>query len=251
MAFHMTANIDDPAEQVAIADYNCAYNLTSGARVTGQGTSGFSFINTGTLVCNCAYVGSAVLALNTTNRAQINVSWISQTIFSGSRPYGVRLQYRLGTTGTWINVTRGGQFVEYMAPLNTSGLATQQSIATLLPTECENRPLVQLRWVYYQRPVFSSGSRPQIQVDDITVTSNSQVGVATNLAIENITPSAPSQNTGFSLRVRSVDALGAAKNVATATTVQVQLNAGTGFVSGTVTGVIPAGSNFVNLTNVI
>lgn len=250
MAFHMTANIDDPAEQVAIADYSCAYNLASGARVTGQGTSGFSFINTGTLVCNCAYVGSAVLALNTTNRAQINVSWISQTIFAGSRPYGVRLQYRLGTTGSWTNVVRGGQFVEYMAPLNTSGVATQQTVSTLLPTECENRPLVQLRWVYYQRPVFSSGSRPQIQVDDITVTSNSQVGVATNLAIENITPAAPSQNTGFTLRVRSVDALGAAKNVTTATTVQIQLNAGTGLLSGTLTGVIPAGGSFVDLTDV-
>jgi hypothetical protein len=148
MVFHMTANIDDPAEQVASGDYNCAYNLTSGARVTGQGTSGFSFINTGTLVCNCSYVGSAVLALNTTNRAQINVTWTSQTIFSGSRPYGVRLQYRLGSSGTWLNVIRAGQFVEYMAPLNTSGAATAQTITTSLPTDCENRPLVQLRWVY-------------------------------------------------------------------------------------------------------
>ena len=250
MVFHMTANIDDPAEQVASGDYNCAYNLTSGARVTGQGTSGFSFINTGTLVCNCSYVGSAVLALNTTNRAQINVTWTSQTIFSGQRPYGVRLQYRIGSTGTWLNVVRAGQFVEYMAPLNTSGAATAQTITTALPTDCENKPLVQLRWVYYQRPVFSSGARPQIQVDDITVSSNSQVGAATNLAIENITPSSPSQNTGFTLRVRAVDALGAAKNVTTPTTVQVQLNTGTGVVTGTTTGVIPAGSSFVDLTNV-
>lgn len=251
MVFHMTANIDDPAEQVASGDYNCAYNLSSGARVTGQGTSGFSFINTGTLVCNCSYVGSAVLALNTTNRAQINVTWTSQTIFLGSRPYGVRLQYRLGSSGTWLNVIRAGQFVEYMAPLNTSGAATAQTITTSLPTDCENKPLVQLRWVYYQRPVFSSGARPQIQVDDITVSSNSQVGTATNLAIENITPSSPSQNTGFALRVRSVDALGAAKNVTTPTTVQVQLNSGSGFLSGTLTGVIPAGSSFVDLTNVV
>jgi len=251
MVFHMTANIDDRAEQVAIADYNCAYNLTSGARITGQGTSGFSFINTGTLVCNCAYTGSAVLALNTTNRAQINVSWINQVIFSGTRPYGVRLQYRIGQTGAWLNVIRAGNIVEYMAPLGTSGAATAQTISTLLPTECENKPLVQVRWVYYQRPVFASGSRPQIQVDDITLSSSLQVGTATKLAIENITPATPSQNTAFSLRVRSVDALGAAKNVTSATTVQIQVNAGVGFVSGTLTGTIPAGSNFVDLTGVV
>lgn len=257
MVFHMVANIDEGADQVATGDFNCAYTgtvggSTGGARIFGRDAAGFSFINTGTLVCNCSFVGSAVLALNTTNRAQINVTWTNQTTGGGTRPYGVRLQYRLATTGPWIDVISGGQIAEYMAPTNsTSGAATTRTITAGLPTICENKPLVQLRWVYYQRPGLWSGSRPQIQVDDISVTSNLQIGTATNLAIEAVTPASPSQNTGFSLRVRAVDALGAAKNLTTATTVQIQLNAGTGFLSGTVTGVIPAGSNFVDLTNVV
>jgi len=256
MVFHMVANIDEDANQVSTGDFNCAYTgvvggSTGGARIFGRDASGFAFINTGTLVCNCSYVGSAVLALNTTNRAQINVGWTSQTTALGQRPYGVRLQYRIGSTGSWTDVVSAGQVVEYMAPLNTSGVATTRTITAGLPTVCENKPLVQLRWVYYQRPVFSSGSRPQIQVDDISVTSNSTVGTATQLAIEAVSPASPAQNTGFALRVRSVDGVGAAKNVTTPTTVQVQLNTGTGFVSGSLTGVIPAGSSFVDLTNVI
>ncbi len=250
MVFHMVANIDAPATDPVVGDFNCAYNLSSGARINGLGTGGLAFINTGTLVCNCNYVGAAVLALNTVGRAQIGVTWTSSVNSSGSRPYALRLQYRLSTTGSWLDVPRNGVPTEYVAPLNTSGVATTQTITTTLPTVCENQSLVQLRWLYYQAPVFSSGSRPGITFDQLTVSSNPTAGTATNLAIENIVPASPSQNTGFGLRVRAVDALGAAKNVTTATTVQVAVNSGTGSVSGTLTGVIPAGSSFVDLTAV-
>ena len=250
MMFHMVANIDAPATEPVVGDFNCAYNITSGARINGLGTGGLAFINTGSTQCNCNFVGAAVLALNTVGRAQIGVTWTSSVNSAGSRPYALRLQYRLNTTGPWLEVLSNGVPTEYVAPLNTSGVATQRTISATLPTICENQPLVQLRWVYYQAPVFSSGSRQGITFDQLTVSSNSTTGVATNLAIENVVPVSPSQNTGFSLRVRAVDALGAAKNVTTATTVSLGVNSGTGFVSGTITGTIPAGQSFVDLTNV-
>lgn len=250
MMFHMVADIDAPSDATVVSDFNCAYNLTSGARISGLGTGGLGFINTGSTLCNCQFVGAAVLALNTVGRAQIGVRWTSSVNSSGSRPYALRLQYRLNPTAAWVNVTDNGIPVEYVAPLNISGVATQRVVSATLPTVCENQALVQLRWVYYQAPVFSSGSRPGITFDDLTVSSQSTVGTATNLAIENIVPSTPSQNTGFSLRVRAVDALGAAKNVTTSTTVQLQLNTGTGLVSGTTIATIPAGSSFVDLPGV-
>ncbi|MFM8770422.1 MAG: hypothetical protein ACKOE4_00150, partial [Candidatus Kapaibacterium sp.] len=250
MMFHMVDAIDAPSDALPTSDWNCAYNLTSGARINGLGTGGLAFINTGTLVCNCNFVGAALLSLNTVGRAQIGVTWTSSVSSLGSRPYALRLQYRFNTTSAWTNVTSNGVPVEYVAPLNVSGVSTIRTISATLPTVCENQAFVQLRWVYYQAPVFSSGSRPGITFDDLTVSSQSTVGTATNLAIENIVPSSPSQNTAFSLRVRAVDALGAAKNVTTSTGVQIAVNSGTGFVSGTISGTIPAGSSFVDLTAV-
>lgn len=250
MMFHMVAAIDAPVDAPPVSDWNCAYNIGSGARINGLGTGGLAFINTGTIQCNCAFVGAALLSLNTVGRAQIGVTWTSSVNSSGTRAYALRLQYRLSTTGTWVDVVNNGSVVEYVAPSGASGAATQRTIAATLPTVCENQSFVQLRWVYYQNPVSPTGSRPGITFDQLTVSSNPTAGTATNLAIENIVPSSPSQNTGFSLRVRSVDALGAAKNVTTSTTVALAVNTGTGFITGTLTGVIPAGQSFVDLTSV-
>lgn len=249
MVFQQTANIDDPSDAQAMADWNCGYALTSGARVNGLGTTGVGFLNTGSLNCNCAYVGSAVLALNTTNRAQVDVTFTAQTIASGGRRYGLRLQYRLGSSGAWTNVVNNGGFVEFVSTANVTSAAT--TITSPLPVVCEGQALVQVRWVYYYVANSGTGSRPQIRLDDISVTSNSVIGTATDLRIERTIPVAPSQNTAFSVAVRSTDAFGAAKNVTTATTVQLSLNTGTGALLGTLTGTIPAGQSTVVLSNVL
>ena len=248
MVFQQTTNIDDPSDALAVADWNCSYALTSGARINGLGTTGIGFINTGTLNCNCAYVGSALLALNTTNRTQINVSFIGATIGAGQRRYGMRLQYRIGSVGSWMNVVNNGGLVEFVSTANVTTPST--TISSPLPIACEGQSLVQVRWVYYYVAGSGTGSRPQIRLDDISITSNSIVGTATDLRIERTSPISPSQNTAFSVFVRSTDALGAAKNVTTATTVQLTLNTGTGTLSGTLTGTIPAGQSSVTLANV-
>lgn len=254
MVFHQAPIIDQPLGTAPVADYNCAYNLTSGARINGLGVSGVQFLNTGTLVCNCAFVGSAVLALNTTNRAQVNVSFVAQQMpGQGQRVHGLRLEYRIGSTGAWLPVIRNGAPVELVTVNTASSTATwpEQTFTATLPTVCENQALVQVRWFYYQVPAFSSGSRPPVRLDEISVTSNSIVGTATNVIVETVSPSAPSQNTAFNVRVRSTDALGAAKNVTVATPVTLTLNSGTGTLTGTLTGTIPAGQSFVDFTNVV
>ena len=254
MVFHQAPVIDQPLGTAPSADYNCAYNLTSGARVNGLGTAGIQFINTGTLVCNCAFVGSAVVAVNTTNRAQVNVSFVAQQMpGQGQRVHGLRLEYRIGSTGAWLPVIRNGAPVELVTVNTSSSTATwpEQTFTAMLPTVCENQPLVQLRWFYYQVPAFASGSRPPVRLDEIAITSNAIAGVATNVIVENVTPASPSQNTAFNVRVRSTDALGAAKNVTVATPVTLSLNTGTGILSGTLTGTIPAGQSTADFTNVV
>lgn len=254
MVFHQAPVIDQQLGTAPSGDFNCAYNLTSGARINGLGANGVQFINTGTLVCNCAFVGSAVLAVNTTNRAQVNVSFTAQQLPGfGQRVHGLRLEYRIGSTGAWSPVIRNGAPVELVTVNTSSSTATwpELTFTALLPTVCENQPLVQLRWFYYQVPAFASGSRPPVRLDEISVTSNSIVGAPTNVIVETVAPTAPSQNTAFNVRVRATDAAGAAKNVAAATPVTLSLNTGTGALSGTLTATIPAGQSFVDFTNVV
>jgi hypothetical protein len=103
MYFHRS-NVQDPqlADEMT-TDYTGAYNLTSGTRINGLGTDGFSFLNTATN----GNLGAAVLALNTTGRVNIQVSWVGGTVATGAREYRIRLQYRIGTTGSFSDVLVG------------------------------------------------------------------------------------------------------------------------------------------------
>lgn len=61
----------------------------------------------------------------------------------------------------------------------------------------------------------------------------------------------PTINVPFTVVVKAVDANNQAANVSSNTTVQLQLQTGTGTLGGTLTGVIPTGSNTIEFTNVI
>ncbi|MBS1587685.1 MAG: T9SS type A sorting domain-containing protein [Bacteroidetes bacterium] len=153
------------------ADYACAYSnppITSGPRIFGYGTSGFSFLNTGSAQSNaCAtgqggFCGDAELALITTGRSAIQVSWQSNTVTVNPRVYGLRLQYRVGAAGNYTDVPGP---IEYI-----SGNGVQNIGPVTLPAACENKPLVDLRWVYYY--ISGSGARSEISMTNISVTSS-------------------------------------------------------------------------------
>jgi hypothetical protein len=170
------------------ADYACAYQnppITSGPRIFGLGTNGFSFFNTGSAQSNaCAigqggFSGGAELALITTGRSNIQVSWTSSTITPNPRLYGVRLQYRVGVAGNYTDVPGP---VEYLS-VATANIPVNVGPVTL-PATCENQPVVDLRWVYYY--ISGSGARSEINVTNISVTSQpgyftvaNQVGLTT------------------------------------------------------------------------
>ena len=243
MYFHRS-NVQDPQlTDEMTADYTGAYNLTSGTRINGLGTDGFSFLNTATN----GNLGAAVLALNTTGRVNIQVSWVGGTVATGAREYRIRLQYRIGTTGSFSDVLVGGQPVEYIAS-GTAGHSQSFGPITL-PAAVENQPVVQLRWKYYYVPGVT-GTRPQLRVDDILVTSTPAVGLPTRLSITEILPATPSANTPFTVTVRAEDDNGTPRNVTQATTVALSVAAGTGTLGGTTSGVIPAGANTVTISGV-
>ncbi len=243
MIFHRS-NVQDPqlADEM-VADYTGAYNLTSGTRINGLGVDGFSFLNTATN----GNLGAAVVAITTTGRVNIQVTWTGGTVAVGAREYRIRLQYRIGTTGSFNDVLVGGQPVEYIAS-QTAGHAQTFGPITL-PAAVENQPVVQLRWKYYYVPP-ATGTRPQLRVDDIFITSTPAVGLPTRLSIVEILPAVPSANTPFAVTVRAEDDNGVPRNVPQNTTVALSVAAGTGVLGGTTTGTIVAGTNTVVLNGV-
>jgi hypothetical protein len=243
MVFHRS-NVQDPQlGDEMVADYTGAYNLTSGTRINGLGTDGFSFLNTATN----GNLGAAVLALNTTGRVNIQVSWVGGTVAVGAREYRIRLQYRIGTSGSFSDVLVGGQPVEYVA--NATAGHAQTFGPVTLPPSVENQPVVQLRWKYYYVP-GATGTRPQLRVDDILVTSDPAAGLPTRLSITGIVPSVPSTNTPFSVTVRAEDNNGVPRSVTQNTAIVLSVASGTGALGGTTTGVIPAGSHTLVLSGV-
>ena len=230
-------------------DWLGVYSLTSGTRIQGQAAAGLSFTNTGSpaTTSNCSSVGAAVLAINTTGRANVQVSWASGFISGGSspfRPYVLRLQYRLGTSGSWSNaIAPSGAIVEFRYD-NQVAPPTYT-----LPLALENQPVVQLRWIYGQDG-SGSGTRPTLRLSNVSVTSTPVAGTPTALQLTSMVPASPSRNIPFTVIVRSVDGSGAPKPVTTATTVTLSRNSGTGVLGGTLSAVIPAGGTAVTFSNV-
>jgi len=190
---------DPDLNTLFVEDWNCLYNLTSRSRFTGEGENGISLINTGnsqfTGVCDGSdptqatgnsitygRAGAVVLALNTTGvstGSQITIYWTGRTILQNLRTYGLRMQYRIGTAAgnpnaDWLEFPTTQEYL-------SGADATSETKATLLPTSCNNQPVVQVRWVYYY--VSGTGARAQVALDDVSVS------VATlsnqNFALEN------------------------------------------------------------------
>jgi len=244
MIFHRTSTQDPLLTTEMTTNYTSAYNFTSGSRINGLGAEGISFVNTAT----AGNLGAAVLALNTINRTNIQVTWTGGFVrITGttSREYRIILQYRIGDIGSFQNVTDpNGNPVEYVYneyvnhPNPTTLPPHSRTFTVTLPPAVEDQPVVYLRWKYYFVGT-GGGARPELRLDDIYVQSESSVGGGTKLLISNITPSTPLTNVPFSLTVFSVDDNDVPKKVSQATTIRISLISGSGTLLGTLTKAIP------------
>lgn len=169
MRFMQTSLIDPPLAASMDTPWPLAYNLPSQSRINGMGSQGVAFVNTGDVQAlpGAGFVGAAVVSLNTTGTQDIRVTWTGGTIAPNTRDYGIRLQYRVGTSGAYQDVLDSlGQPVEYVR--NATANHSQVIGPVTLPIAAENQPLVEVRWKYYYRS-GSSGSRARLRVDDIQI----------------------------------------------------------------------------------
>lgn len=178
MTFHRSTNPSDVNFDI-LADgtgpYDCGYNLTSRPRINGLGADGFGFLSTGSpQYDNCSegnaaldrYVGSASIALNTEGVTEANMTWTARLVNTGARQFAVRLQYRIGGAGPYIEMDENTTFSSLGKPAGSS-----ETFTIGLPAEVLNQTEVHLRFVYYQE-AGTNGNRPQIGIDDITISTD-------------------------------------------------------------------------------
>lgn len=166
MIFHTHTGTTDPIITTnTTSDYTLAYNLALNARINGHLTNGIIFANVGTVT---NYLGAAVLSLNTVSCTNINVDWVGRTQVTGTRNYSIRLQYRIGNVGAFVDVP-GGPW-EYLsnAVLNHSATVSC-NLSTLTSNAVDNQAEVQIRWKYFYYGALT-GTRPQLALDDINIT---------------------------------------------------------------------------------
>ena len=158
------------ADRTLVANSTAA--TTSGNVHNYNGKVGF--LNTGSSDL------SLVFAINTTGLNSIEVSYDAMTIRnpydggSNNRINEVILQYRVGTTGSFTNLT--GTEYQNNTTTQTTSVTTPQNLqnkSITLPVACENQAEVQLRWA--SRQVSGLGSRPSFAFDNISVTGTSAV----------------------------------------------------------------------------
>lgn len=111
-------------------------------------------------------MGAALLALNSTNRSNIRVQFKSETLIPGDgngtpatpRIWNLRLQYRNGTSGDFTYVPGPIEFVA------GSRIVIPPQGPVTLPAACNNKAVVQLRWIYFESAAGSGGTRPRLKV---------------------------------------------------------------------------------------
>jgi len=186
MIFHfVSSNQVAPFYTDGTSDYDCGYNHTKRPRINGLLEDGISIVTTSSSQYNncdsgaaaSRYMGAVLLSLNASGRGNIRVQWTGETIIPGDgsptpRIWNLRLQYRIGTSGTFTDVPGP---VEYIASASAGSPLTFGP--SLLPSECWNQPVVQLRWIYFESSAGSGGSRPKLRLDDITVNSDIYLGI--------------------------------------------------------------------------
>lgn len=108
-----------------------------------------------------------VIRLNTTGQSNINVAYNVRDIEAGTdnAVQQVALHYRVGGTGNYTNIPAA-----YIADATEGGTATKVTpISVILPAECNNQPLVELRIM----TTNAVGNDEWVGIDDINITAGS------------------------------------------------------------------------------
>lgn len=132
------------------------------------------FLNTGSLDLTIGF------AFSTIGQSAIQVQYDAMTI---RNPYDIPptttntrinemvLQYRVGTSSAFTSLLPTAYSNNDTKQI--TAVTTPQNLKTIkvtLPIECENQPVVQIRWI--SRQVSGAGSRPSFAIDNIDIRSD-------------------------------------------------------------------------------
>jgi hypothetical protein len=127
------------------------------------------FLNSGSLDLTIG------LAINTSGKSGVQVQYDAMVIrnpydgTANTRINEMVLQYRIGDTSIFTTLPTTS-YLSNTVKQTTSGVTTALNpvtITVVLPAECDNQPVVQLRWISKQNS--GAGSRPSFAIDNITI----------------------------------------------------------------------------------
>lgn len=187
---------------------NATGSIPSATRTTVASTSALSVVSTSAAVGIDAATSTQLvflttggtdntssiaveLNLNFTGRTAGNLSYTAQTIFNstGNRNGSLRVYYTTDLS-TWTELT--GTNLPYVATNNVVGSG---SVNIALPAALNNQSTVKLRFYYHNGTGGTTGSRPRIGIDNLTVTSTPAGGPTltwTPTSLSGLTATAPS-----------------------------------------------------------
>jgi len=177
------AEASSPSGNATVAVATAA-QTTGGAFGYSVSSNGRAYIQTSSNTTNGA--SQLALAINTTGKQNITVSYDVEVISAQPRTFGIVLQYRVGTTGSWTTVTGTGN--PFSQAAGTVGIKVSPSL--ILPSEANNQSVVQLRWATWRGT--EGGNSSGGGIDNISVTG-------TNI------PSTPSVNLSADVNAGSED----------------------------------------------
>ena len=108
-------------------------------------------------------VNQLALAITTTSKYGITLSFDIEIISAQPRTVGIVTQYRVGTSGAWTTLAGGS----YSQAGGSAGVKSSPSIS--LPSGCENQSVVQIRWATWRGT--EAGNSSGIAIDNISITS--------------------------------------------------------------------------------
>lgn len=139
---------------------------TSGNIHNYNGKIGFQ--NTGSLDLSLGF------AFTTTGKTGITVQYDAMVIrnpydgTSNTRISEMALQYRVGTTALFTTLASTAYVSNTFKQISaTTAEVNLQSIKVILPSECENQSVIQIRWISKQNS--GTGSRPSFAIDNISI----------------------------------------------------------------------------------
>jgi len=165
-AYHIPAGDASAPEDVGFP-----YAATSRTRINGLGEDGVAFINSG----RGRDLGGTLLALDTTGVDEARVGFTAGTLLENTRVYAIRLQYRIGTDGSFADLLDdSGSVVEYVRGMS----GHQQMIGPVaLPPELLGQSQLQLLWRYHLVS-GTNGPRAWLRLDDVFVAAGAEPPVA-------------------------------------------------------------------------